>query len=175
MRYLKVILFFMFFFPVTAHSLINELDIRSTGSGKFLGFITVYDAFLYSTQSVSPEQIMSPETSKCLELIYHVSLNPEELIEGAETILSKQHTEEELLPFRTNIDTIHNAYEPVEKGDKYVLCFNATTEITTLRLNERVVASVTSKDFSSIYFGIWLGEKEPLSESLRDELLEFKR
>jgi hypothetical protein len=158
--------------PVIALATIDRMVMIGTGDVYYLGFIKVYDAHLYALNESDGERILSPEVSKCLKLTYDVELKPEDFITGAETVLKRQHTPEYLEMLRPEIDALHKAYQPVEKGDSYLLCYEAETRKTSLSLNDRTVAVIESEPFSSAYFGIWLSPDQPLSESLQKKLVQ---
>lgn len=154
---------------------VETMILQGKGDVRYLGFIKVYDAHLYTDRSYNGTDILAPEISKCLKLIYDVSLTPDNFIEGANTILAKQHPETILEGFKSELDTLHAAYQPVEDGDHYTLCYDSISATTTLSLNNSKLAAITSRDFSNIYFGIWLGKEDPLDEDLRDDLLTKKQ
>lgn len=66
---------------------------------------------------------------------------------------------------------LHNAYQDVQKGDSYYLCYDAQQHQTTLTLNDTKLVTVPSAEFAKVYFGIWLGEIKPIDERLRERLL----
>ncbi len=150
---------------------IGEMQLRGKGIVKYLGFIKVYDASLYTKNAGDTQNILSPEISKCLRLDYNVSLTPENFIEGANTILKRQHTPTTLNTIQKEINIFHKAYRSVEEGDNYQLCYEGDSAVTTLLLNQKELVSIESADFGNIYMGIWLGPQEPIDERLRDNLL----
>lgn len=162
---------FPLLFALPAAAQIESMVEKGKGNVRYLGFIKVYDAYLYAPAETDTTDILSPDKAKCLRLVYDVALTSENFIEGADTILGRQHSEEVLKSFKSEIDIIHTAYQPVEENDEYTLCYTPESETTTLSLNGIEVASVVSRDFSSLYFGIWLGEKEPISDRLRTKLI----
>ena len=143
------------------------------GSGEsfYLGIVKLYDAALYAADPADANRILSPDVSKCLHLTYARSLKPGDFIKGALTVLQRQHPPEDLEPVRPYLERFHGAYEQVETGDSYRLCYDAATSTTTLELNGRELISIDSPRFSAYYFGIWLGSDAPLSPSLRMDLL----
>ncbi len=161
---------FLLFMPSAGHSE-NDLNLVGEGDVRYLGFIKVYKAQLYAnTSSIEPD-ILNPSVSKCLNLTYSVSLVPENFIEGAETILQRQHSPALIHEYKDQLERLHAAYKPVDEGDQYRLCYDSIQKTTRLLLNGEELAAITSADFSSLYFGIWLGKKAPIDEGLRDNLL----
>jgi hypothetical protein len=147
------------------------LQVQGRGEARYLGMIKVYDAALYSPPGTPAERMLDPDISRCLDLKYAVSLKVDDFIRGADTVLARQYDEAELVPVRAEIDALHRSYRGVAKGDRYALCYDATTRETTLALNREELVRITSADFARVYFGIWLGPEAPLDEKLRDRLL----
>lgn len=160
--------------PLTglAFAAIDRMVMIGAGDVYYLGFIKVYDAHLYALSEADGERILSPEVSKCLKLTYDVKLKPEDFVAGADTVLKRQHAPEFLDMLKPHIDALHGAYQAVDKGDFYLLCYDSETGKTSLSLNDRTVAVIESEPFSSTYFGIWLSPDQPLSESLQKKLVQ---
>lgn len=155
-----------------ANAMVESMNLRGQGEVRYLGFIKVYDANLYTENSSVSNDVLNPDVSKCLQLSYHVPLTPENFIEGATTVLSRQHPAEHLDTLDEEISLLHEAYRPVEKGDSYLLCYQAENRTTTLSLNEKELVAVESAPFSSAYFGIWLGDNQPLDSNLQRKLVD---
>ena len=151
-------------------------DMSVVGQGKvyYLGLIKVYDAYLYSDSANVLEDILEPTVSKCLKLNYEVSLTPENFIEGANKVLGRQHSEDDLNILNREIEALHDSYLGVEKGDTYELCYNAESETTTLALNGKQLVAIASPKFSSLYFGIWLSDDNPIDSKLQRSLVSPK-
>ncbi len=158
--------------PGQSSAAIDRMVVIGTGDVYYLGFIKVYDAHLYAENETDGTRILSPEVSKCLKLTYDVKLKPEDFVTGADTVLKRQHAPEHLELLKPQIDELHNAYQTVEKGDSYVLCYEAETRQTSLSLNNQTLAVIESEPFSSTYFGIWLSADQPLSDSLQKKLVQ---
>lgn len=150
---------------------LSSMPLRGKGDLKYLGFIKVYDAYLYAPQPEETEDILSASVSKCLRLAYAVSLSSEDFITSAYTILKKQLGPERLRLIQPQLDAFNSAYQAVKKGDQYQLCYNAVTYETTLHLNDTPLVTVESAEFGSAYFGIWLADKHPVDAGLRRRLL----
>lgn len=158
-------------FSPTAFGAVSGMKLQSRAESKYLGFIKVYNASLYTRQTVSAENILAEETSRCLKLDYAVSIKAADFARGADAILSRQHDPATVAAVKAEIDKLHQAYRDVKKGDAYRLCYEAQSRDTTLFLNEEKLISITSAQFAEIYFGIWLGARAPIDENLRDKLL----
>lgn len=169
---LKISLFIIFF-PVLASASNPKSTLQKLGEGTvyYLKFIKVYDASLFGSENAMRKNILSSTVSKCLHLAYEVDIEKSIIVESATAILSRQFPQEVLARFDRDIDQLHQSYQDVQKGDRYTLCYDRDTSITTLAFNDAEVVSVTSPGFAEIYLSIWLGETEPLDENLRDDLL----
>lgn len=180
MKRLPILLFFLICTPFqisaqTDTKLDNnlaELEFIGEGSVYYLGIFKVYDAKLYVQNEVEDQDVLSGKTSKCLVLEYNLSISAKDIIKGANIVLSRQHDSQTLEEQKQFIEAIHQNYTDVSEGDSYALCYDAASSKTTLFFNGSPVAEIDSREFASLYFGIWLGEKEPISESLRKNLLK---
>lgn len=157
--------------PTTVMATPEDMELVGTGKAKYLGVITVYDAALYVRNKKGSEDILSADTSRCLKLDYAVEVSPEDFIRAADTILRRQHDKDKLAGVEAEINKLHRSYSKVTKGDNYTLCYDSTAKATTLYRNNLPQVEIVSKEFAEVYFGIWLGAKDPLSDSLRDSLL----
>jgi len=157
--------------PANASGAPDSMKKIGAGEAYYMGFIKVYGAELYTVDPADANRILSPDVSKCLNLTYRVSLKPADFIKGADMVLERQHSREDLDEVRSDIDRLHDAYVGVKKGDSYQLCYDASTSVTTLALNDRELVSIPSRQFGNYYLGIWLAPEKPLSDSLRMDLL----
>ena len=145
------------------------------GEVRYMGLIKVYDASLFASQTTTGGKVLDTEISKCLILNYAVPLTIDKFIRGAEMVLQRQHSKEDLRAVRQQIDALHVQYRDVQEGDSYTLCYDAASSTTTLSLNNEELVHIVSVDFARFYFGIWLGPYAPLDEGLRDDLLAINR
>jgi len=166
-----LIITLLIFLPGQGHATISGMNLMGKGEIYYMGFIKVYDAALYANSQSGGQTVTDSETSRCLKLTYNVSLAVKDFVLGAETVLARQHSPEEIAKLRKEIDMLHRAYRDVRKGDIYYLCYDAQQRLTTLTLNDTELVSVTSAEFAEAYFGIWLGAVQPIDEKLRDRLL----
>lgn len=157
--------------PQSAHPLVDSMQIRGQGNVYYLQFIKVYTASLLTQKTTDLDNILDPDVSKCLKLVYDVSLTSENFIEGANTVLARQYSTEFLDALRQEIKSLHDAYLPVQKGDQYTLCYDSESAKTTLQLNDKELVSIVSREFSSLYFGIWLSPDKPLDNKLQRSLV----
>lgn len=150
------------------------LELNEIGGGTvyYLGIFSVYDAKFYAKDDADKASILEGRSSKCLVIEYNRSISAEDIVKGANIVLSRQHGGEVLEQQKQFIEAIHQSYTDVSEGDSYALCYDANSSVTRLFFNGSAVAEVESKDFANLYFGIWLGGEKPISESLRKKLLQ---
>ncbi|MBM9605318.1 chalcone isomerase family protein [Desulfopila inferna] len=157
--------------PKTTMAIPVDMELVGAGKAKYLGFVTVYDAALYVRSKEGMEEILSPATSRCLKLDYEIEVSAEDFIRAADTILRRQHDEDKLSRVEAEINKLHRSYSNVGKGDNYTLCYDSTLKETILSRNGLPQVEIVSEEFAEVYFGIWLGPKDPLSDGLRNRLL----
>lgn len=155
----------------TVENLLPGLAKTGTGTVNYLGLFKVYDAELYTPPVLHSSAVLSEATSRCLVLRYDLDLSAEDIIKGANAVLKRQNSQEMLDKISVYIDAVHNSYTNVQSGDSYTLCYDAPSSTTKLLFNNEEVVSINSTLFAKIYFGIWLDSREPISETLRDNLL----
>lgn len=146
-----------------------------TGEVRYMGLFKVYDARLLTSGATTGAAVLKTDVSKCLILNYAVALTTDKFIRGAEMVLQRQHSKDDLRPVRQQIDALHAQYRDVQEGDSYTLCYDAASSTTSLSLNDAELVRIVSVDFARFYFGIWLGPDAPLDERLRDDLLAINR
>ena len=173
MKYLKIIFVLLsVVVPGTAGAIVPAAyKLSGSGEIRYLGFIKVYDAALFTPESVSRQNLLDAGSSRCLQLQYDVDLKADDFIEAATIVLNDQHDEQTLASVQPKIELLHSNYQAVTEGDSYILCYDAGTQQTRLALNNDVLITIESAEFARIYFGIWLGEKNPLSDKLRRKLV----
>ena len=174
MKFLTTFIALLLVTATNSHAIIDSMKLRGQGNVYYLGFIKVYDASLLTKNDINSVNILDPQISKCLKLEYDVSLTSENFREGANTVLGRQHSAERLSALKNEIATLHSAYQPVQEGDSYLLCYNGDSATTTLTLNGDDLVSITSQEFSSLYFGIWLSPDKPIDKKLQSDLLARK-
>lgn len=141
------------------------------GEARYLGVIKVYDAELAVNPNASRAMVLDAGVSRCLTLEYSVDLSADKLILAAETVLKYQHDAKTLTAIQPQLEQLHTAYRDVQAGDVYRMCYDSKTRTTRLQLNGNTVANVPSAEFARVYFGIWLGNKQPIAQELREALL----
>jgi hypothetical protein len=132
-------------------------------------FFDVYSAAFYGPPALKPADALNAETPRVLVLHYHRSIDRNDIIEAASQILARQ-VPDQISALRSRIESLNAVYRSVQQGDRYSLTYSPATG-TTLALNDTPLVTVPGADFATAYFGIWLSERQPLSEDLRKELL----
>jgi len=152
--------------------LLPNLKLSGQGTAYYMKVFKVYDAQLHVGANATKANILEPNVSRCLRLNYAVDLTVDKFVLAANTVLQRQHSAAQLQRVKPLIDRVHNSYKDVKKGDIYVLCYDANTQLTRLELNDQLLVQVNSPEFAKVYFGLWLGAKAPLSAPLRASLLQ---
>ncbi|WGZ92509.1 MAG: chalcone isomerase family protein [Candidatus Thiothrix putei] len=147
------------------------LQTAGKGEALYLGMIKVYDAELSVSPDASRATVLDAGVSRCLKLDYAVELTADKFTLAAETVLKRQHDAATLAQVQAQLDQLHAAYADVKVGDIYQMCYDAKAQTTSLLLNGKVMTRVKSAEFAEVYFGIWLAEKQPIAQKLREQLL----
>lgn len=156
-------------FPMTATVGDSELPLRSTHLFRYWGF-RVYSAAIYIGREVGKGDDVLVETPMRLVLHYHRTIEPSNMIEGAEKVMPRD-PENDMEALRDRLDRVNAAYEEVSRGDEYAVTYEPGVGLT-IALNGEDQVTVEGFDFARAYFGIWLGPR-PISDSLRQALLDF--
>ncbi|UOG90887.1 MAG: chalcone isomerase family protein [Candidatus Thiothrix sulfatifontis] len=147
------------------------LQTAGKGEALYMGVIKVYDAELSVSPGATRANVLDASVSRCLKLDYAVELTADKFTLAAETVLKRQHDAATLAKIQPQLDQLHAAYVDVKPGDIYQMCYDTKTQATSLLLNGKAVTQVKSAAFAQVYFGIWLGEKQPIAQELREQLL----
>jgi hypothetical protein len=136
---------------------------------RYLKVIKAYVAAVYLPEGVAPGSVLQ-DVPKRLELSYLVSIKGSDFGKGAEPVLVRNQTAEQLARLRSRIDRLNAIYRDVKPGDRYALTYlpGRGTELT---LNGVPLTVIEGADFAEAYFGIWLG-REPLDAGLKRALLK---
>jgi len=161
----KVLISLFLFLSQAAHA---NWSVVGEAQAKWAGFISIYDAKLYSPIEISPDNALAHETPLKLELCYHRSIDREDIIKAANKALPDQLPND----VKTSIDQLHNRYQSVAKGDCYTL-EHRPEKGTVLALNNTPIYETRTQGFKETYFSIWLGENA-LSKDVRDQILSAK-
>jgi len=153
------------------HASSSEVELKSTSTATWLGFIDVYDAALYAAPDIQASQILRGNHPFSLELRYKVSLSKSQLINSAEEVLSRQHTKNKRALYQKDTNALHDLYQDVTSGDRFRLDIHHDKGLS-LFFNDELLYQNTNISFARYYLGLWLAENS-LSESLRKELLNW--
>jgi hypothetical protein len=147
----------------------SSVELQKIGEGTFRWmFIKVYDgAFYLDAENTNAGAL--DDVAKRLELSYHVGISAEQFRESGDSIVRRNVEEETWLNIQDRLAQLNEAYQDVEKGDRYALTY-APGAGTTLMLNGEPLVTVEGADFARAYFSIWLGE-DAVKASFRDALL----
>ncbi|MFN2353736.1 MAG: chalcone isomerase family protein [Desulfopila sp.] len=156
----------------TGHTMVNGLEKIGSGEVHYLGIFKVYNAELFAKKPLEEKNILSEDISKCLVLHYTRKLSAEDIIKAANTILRRQHDTATVERQRQETEALHKNYVDVKDGDSYMLCYKAAEGLTELFYNDAEVITIQSREFGQFYLGIWLGDKDPISDDLRRSLLQ---
>ena len=147
----------------------TTLYLHGTALLRYLKLIRAYVAALYLPEKIDPDSALS-DVPKRLELYYMVSIKGPDFGKGAEPVLQRNQTPDEMTRLRSRIDRINALYRDVKPGDRYSLTY-LPGEGTELSLNGTPLAVIEGADFAAAYFGIWLGG-ESIDGSLKRDLLK---
>ncbi len=147
----------------------TPLKLHNAALLRYLLVIKAYVAALYLPEGIGAEQVLD-NIPKRLEISYLVAIKGSDFGKGAQPVLERNQSPQQLAQLRSRIDLINAAYLDVEPGDRYSLTYRPGTG-TELALNGTPLITIEGEDFAAAYFGIWLG-REPIDEKLKRELLE---
>ena len=128
----------------------------------------MYVAALYLPQNHPSDKVLA-DIPKRLEISYLVSIDGPDFGKGAEAILERNVTPNELARLRTRIDQLNAVYRDVKPGDRYALTYTPGSG-TELSYNGSPLITIEGADFAAAYFGIWLGEN-PIDVKMRNRLI----
>lgn len=152
---------------------INDVKLHLVGTGllRYMVFIKAYVAAFYLEQGANPEDALS-DIPKRLEIEYFHSIDAEDFIFAANTLIP-QNIDPDMMPLlRARIDRMNALYEDIHPGDRYSLTY-IPGKGTELALNGQPRGVIDGADFASATFSMWLGPR-PLSRSLKAVLLGNK-
>ncbi len=148
----------------------TPLVLAGTGVAKYRIIFTVYAAGLYVPEQTAQANVLDVETPRRLEIEYFHNISAEEIIEAADIKLGQQLSADVLARLTPKIEQFHALFQAVSDGDRYRMDYQPGLG-TELSFNGEPVGRVAGDEFASAYFGIWLDADNPLSDSLRRDLL----
>ncbi len=159
-------------FPERVRAGDTTLVLHNAALLRYLKVIKAYVAAVYLPEGVLPESVLT-DVAKRLEISYLVAIKGPDFGRGAEPVLRRNGTPEQLTRLRARIDRLNAIYRDVQPGDRYVLTYlpGRGTELT---LNGVPLTVIEGADFAEAYFGIWLG-RDPIDAKLKRDLLGKRR
>ncbi|WP_018176029.1 chalcone isomerase family protein [Thioalkalivibrio sp. AKL8] len=130
----------------------------------------VYVGALYVPEDVAPDDVLTADVPKRLELEYLRAISADDFRKSGNRLLEDQQTPETLAALSDRLETFNAAYRDMEAGDRYALEYRPGHG-TRLLQNGTPLVEVPGHDFATAYFGIWLHPEEPLSGRFRDTLI----
>ena len=146
----------------------KQIPIRGVALLRWLKIFKVYVAALYLPENGSPNDVLA-DIPKRLELSYLVSIPGPDFGKGAEAILERNNSPNELARLRSRIDQLNAVYRDVKPGDRYALTY-VPGKGTELSYNGKILITIEGADFAVAYFGIWLGQ-DPIDLDMRSQLI----
>jgi len=144
----------------------EQWPLQHKGEVRYLKMVKVYDVGLYSPTKLNNKNVLNPSVSKCLKLDYAVNLTVDKFRLATSKVLSRQHTPQYLDKIKQPLAALQNSYQPVKKGDSYVLCYNGKNQVLRLMLNKKKLFEMKSHELARAYLGIWLSNNKPISGPL---------
>jgi hypothetical protein len=135
-------------------------------------FFPLYEASLYTSPGGTSSDVLTAQAPFHLTFRYLRDIEKPIILKAAAKMLEKNLSPAEQDQIVERVADLNDAYTGVEEGDTSSLTYVPESG-TTLRINGKSRITVPGQDFARLYFKIWLGPK-PLSENLRDHLLEKK-
>ena len=134
----------------------GRIEAKGWGVLKYAFVIKAYAATLYGPNDVSARNLLDADVPKRLEITYFVSINGPDFAKGANAMLQKQLSEEQLSRLKTRVDRLHATYRDVESGDRYALTYLPGSG-TVLELNGEQLIQIDNRGlgvFSDALVGI---------------------
>jgi len=146
----------------------KQVPIRGAALLRWLKIFKVYVAALYLPENGAPNDVLT-DIPKRLEISYLVSIPGPDFGKGAEAVLERNNSPEELARLRSRIDKLNAVYRDVKPGDRYALTY-VPGQGTELSYNGQPLITIEGADFAAAYFGIWLGQ-DPIDQDMRSRLI----
>ena len=148
------------------------VPLRGVGSYRYL-FFRVQVGALYVPAHVAPENVLSADVRKRLELEYQRPISADDFRKSGNRLLEEQQDAATLERLADRLQILNAAYRDMEPGDRYALEYTPGRG-TRLLQNGTPLVVVPGRDFAEVYFGIWLHPQNPLSRDFRDALIQHR-
>ncbi len=150
----------------------RSVPLRNAALLRHLLVIKAYVAALYLPAAVPPEEALG-DHPKRLEISYLVPIRGTDFDKGAQPVLRRQLSPDQLARLQERLNRLNAAYRDVKPGDRYALTY-LPGHGTELSLNGKPLITIEGADFAAAYFGIWLGP-QPIDQQLKQTLLQLAR
>ena len=157
-------------FPDTISIEDQQIPLRGAALLRWLSIFKVYVAALYLPEMENTQDVLAEDIPKRLEISYLVSIDGPDFGKGAEAILERNLSADELDRLRARIDKLNAVYRKVKPGDRYALTY-VPGKGTELSYNGRPLINIEGADFAAAYFAIWLGS-DPIDQNMRNQLVK---
>lgn len=157
-------------FPDTISIGNRQIPLRGAALLRWLSIFKVYVAALYLPEMEVPQNVPAEDIPKRLEISYLVSIDGPDSGKGAEAILERNLSADDLARLRTRIGKLNAVYRDVKPGDRYALSY-LPGKGKELSYNGRPLITIEGDDFAAAYFAIWLGS-DPNDRDMRDQLVK---
>ncbi|MGK0272557.1 MAG: hypothetical protein ACI88H_003229 [Cocleimonas sp.] len=155
-----------------ANASTKKWPLFNKGEVRYLKMIKVYDISLYSPNTLTADNILNENISKCLKLDYAINLTEDKFRLATSKILKRQHSIEFLEKIKKPLDLLQSSMKSVKKGDIYSLCYNGKSQTMRLDLNNNNLIAIKSAELAKAYLGIWLSKNKPISTPLFRKLFD---
>ena len=108
-------------FPDTISIENKQIPLGSAALLRWLSIFKVNVAALYLPEMETPQNVLAEDIPKRLEISYLVSIDGPDFGKGAEAILGRNISADDLARLRTHIDKLNAVYRNVKPGDRYAL------------------------------------------------------
>ena len=108
-------------FPDTISIENKQIPLRGASLLRWLSIFKVNVAALYLPEMETPQDVLAEDIPKRLEISYLVSIDGPDFGKGAEAILGRNISADDLARLRTQIDKLNAVYRNVKPGDRYAL------------------------------------------------------
>ncbi|HEC73453.1 MAG TPA: hypothetical protein ENI26_03660 [Methylophaga aminisulfidivorans] len=133
-----------------------------------MAFINVADVGFFMPDC---QQRPAYSGNKQLSFIYHRSIDAEDFVEAAETLIKRNVSADIYQQIEPDLNQFNSGYEDVDEGDRYDIRL-ITDELFLLK-NNKILAKSNSALLGEMYFRIWFGEK-PFKQDIKSKLLTPK-
>ncbi|MCU1735831.1 MULTISPECIES: chalcone isomerase family protein [unclassified Pseudomonas] len=155
-------------FPSQWHNGSETLELKGQTVLTYL-WADVYAAALYSAPGISARQAVAELRDQRLELYYFRDIDRLDVIKAATATLQRQQTAANLQHLQGELDSLHQSFKDIQRGDRYALDYRVGRGLN-LERNGQVIFSSHDPELARAYFGIWLAP-QGLSDPLRETLL----